>query len=89
MRMKLVEHAPVVRAEGGRYYSVHQGATMALRACIGSTAASRMGMLYGSDVHRSEISEWKVKLHSALANASRRFHTDLRDHTDLCEEDIT
>ena len=68
----------------GRHMSVREGFAMALHRTICNIAARSTGLANKSDMHRSTVCDWEVKLRAALVEHTRFFYRTASEMIEYC-----
>ena len=62
---------------GRRYFSPRQGLALAARAVATNSAVTQLGVQMGTQIHRSTIADWKVRLHVAIQAFNHKLFAEL------------
>ena len=62
---------------GWRYFSPRQGLSPAARAVATNSAVTQLGVQMGTQIHRSTIKDWKVRLHVAIQTFNHKLFAEL------------
>ena len=70
----------------GQHVAPMQGANMVIKRALGNVGGNKLGLVMASDIDKSTVYRWEMRVDAAMLNACRDFHASRR--ADLTSEGV-